>query len=354
MLKHLRGATKGRSLWRVSWKIRPDSRCKAGKGQVTCHCCSGEARKSGRFKTATRIVQRYRCKRCNQTFSDAGPLDGLRIEKAKAVQIIKLLAEGLGVRAVARFLDCDPHTVLNVLEVIGRKCDALHDRLARNIATGSIQIDELWARVGVSQRVLTRQRRWDEDLGDQYTFLCLTAREKFIVSYHTGKRNVGNTEKFVSDFSSRIAGRIQITSDAWPAYPASIRRHLLDRLDYAVMQKHFGSDHNNPGDPNVKYSPGGYSGATVEVRAGAPREDRIGTSYVERANLTVRHFNKRFSRLSLGYSKTIRNHRHAISIFVAAYNFCKVHSTLGCTPAVGIGLASETWTIDRLVDEATK
>jgi len=321
---------------------------------VTCHCCSGEATKFGRFQNANRIVQRYRCGRCNKTFSESQPLDGLRIDQAKVVQIVKLLTEGLGVRAIARFVGCDPHTVLNVLETIGQKCEALHDRLARNIQTGSIQIDELWSRVGISQRRLNNLKRWDEDLGDQYTFLCVTAREKFIVSHRTGKRNTGNTEKFVADFSKRITGRIQITSDGWRAYPAAIRQHLLERLDYAVMQKHFGSDHNNPGDPNQRYSPGGYTGATIEVQAGTPRADRIGTSFVERANLTVRHFNKRFSRLSLGYSKTIQNHRHAISIFVAAYNFCKVHSTLGCTPAVGLKLATETWTVERLIEEATK
>jgi hypothetical protein len=48
------------------------------------------------------------------------------------------------------------------------------------------------------------------------------------------------------------------------------------------------------------------------------------------------------------------NHKHAISLFIAAYNFCKVHSTLGCTPAVGLKLATETWTIEKLIEEATK
>jgi cyanate permease len=40
------------------------------------------------------------------------------------------------------------------------------------------------------------------------------------------------------------------------------------------------------------------------------------------------------------------------SIFVTAYNFCKVHGTLGCTPAVGLKLATETWTIEKLIEAA--
>ncbi len=47
------------------------------------------------------------------------------------------------------------------------------------------------------------------------------------------------------------------------------------------------------------------------------------------------------------------NHRYAIALFTAAYNFCKVHTTLGCTPAVGLKLATETWTIERLIEEIT-
>jgi hypothetical protein len=54
--------------------------------------------------------------------------------------------------------------------------------------------------------------------------------------------------------------------------------------------------------------------------------------------------------LGLGWSRKLENHKHAISLFIAAYNFCKVHSALGCTPAVGLKLASETWTIEKLIE----
>jgi len=40
-----------------------------------------------------------------KTFSEDQPLDDLRIEHAKAVQIIKLLCEGVSVRAAARLID---------------------------------------------------------------------------------------------------------------------------------------------------------------------------------------------------------------------------------------------------------
>ena len=280
----------------------------------TCHCCNGETKKSGSYRNKNRVVKRFCCVRCNKTFSESQPLDGLRLDNDKVVQIVKLLTEGLGVRATARIVECDAHTVLNVLETVGQKCEQLHDKLVRHLTVASLQIDELWARVGISQRRTTES---DLERGDQYTFLAVTAREKFIVSYHTGKRNLENTDTFIGDVAERIVGRVQITTDSFRPYPYIVRKHLLERLDFATMQKIYGADHNIGLGGNRRYSPSVCTGVKIRVRAGAPRADRINTSYVERTNLTVRHFTKRFARLGLGYSKKLCNHRYAISLFVA-------------------------------------
>jgi IS1 family transposase len=291
--------------------------------------------------------------RCGTTFSESQPLDGLTIEHGKVVQIVKLLCEGVGIRAAARLVDCDPHTVLKTLETIGQKCESLHERIVRHVNTGSLQLDEIWTRVGCSQKLANR-RGDDFERGDQYTFLAVSAREKFIVSYHTGKRDLENTDIFIEDIAKRIDGRIQITTDSFRPYLQIVRKHLLGRLDFATMQKLFAVPFDAKAEAARRYSPAQCTGIRVRIRAGTPRQDRISTSFVERANLSVRHFNKRFARLGLGYSRKLCNHRHAISLFVCAYNFCKVHSTLGCTPAVGLKLATETWTIERLIEEATK
>lgn len=256
----------------------------------------------------------------------------------------------MGVRACSRLADCHVETVLSVLETAGTKCAAFLDRTVRHLTVPSLQIDELWSRVYCSQKNTNPS---DPEHGDFYTFLAVDARTKLIVSHYTGKRDAESTEAFVKDFSDRIVGRLQVTSDAWRAYPALIRQYLLPRLDYAIMQKNFATPAAEV-EASRRYSPAPFVGITITTIAGLPRRDRIGTSFVERANLTVRHFNKRFARLGLGYSRKLGNHRHAVALFVAAYNFCKVHSTLGCTPAVGSKLASETWTIERLLEEATK
>lgn len=315
---------------------------------MTCICCNGETKRRGSFRNKNRIVQRYQCLRCGKSFSEKQPLDGLRTDHEKVVQIVKLLCEGMGVRAAARLTGCQHKTVLAVLNAVGGQCAALHDRLVHHVTTGSLQLDELWSRVGISQRRTTES---DVERGDQYTYLAITAREKFIVSFHTGKRDLDNTDIFVEDVAKRIVGRIQVTTDSFRPYLQIVRKHLLERLDFATMQKIYAAPVDAKSEAWRRYSPPQCTGVKIRVRAGAPRRDRISTSFVERANLSVRHFNKRFVRLGLGWSRKLENHRHAISLFIMTYNFCKVHSTLGCTPAVGLKLTDHAWTIEELVRE---
>ena len=296
------------------------------------------------------MVQRYQCLRCGKSFSDKQPLDGMRVDHEKVVQIVKLLCEGMGVRAAARLTGCQHKTVLAVLNAVGEKCAALHDRLVRNVQTGSLQIDELWSRVGISQRRTTEA---DVERGDQYTYLAITAREKFIVSYLTGKRNYQNTDTFVADAAKRIDGRIQVTSDSFRPYTAIVRKHLLDRLDFATLQKIYAIPFDAKSEAWRRYSPPQCTGVKIKVRAGAPRQDRISTSYIERANLSVRHFTKRFVRLGLGWSRKLQNHKHAVALFVMAHNFCKIHGTLGCTPAVGLKLTDHAWTVEELIEKCS-
>lgn len=296
-------------------------------------------------------MQRFRCLQCAKTFS-VNPLDGLRLEKSKLVQIVKLLSEGLGVRGTARVTDCDPHTVLNVLQTIGQKCEALHDRLVRNVQTEALQLDEIWTRVRCTQK-RANFKKYGDEFGDQYTYLGIAAKEKLIVSFHTGKRNVENTDAFVCDLSRRIDGHVQVTTDSYRPYQTIVRNHLGGRLDYATMQKLYALPHNARQEAVRRYSPSVCTGVRIRVQEGTPAREKINTSFIERSNLSVRHFNKRFARLTLGYSKTLENHRYAIALFVTAYNFCKVHSTLRSTPAVAAKVVAENWTIERLIEAVT-
>ena len=85
---------------------------------------------------------------------------------------------------------------------------------------------------------------------------------------------------------------------------------------------------------------------------GDPDFKRISTSHIERANLTVRMHLRRFTRLTNGFSKKLENLKAAVSLFMAWYNFVRVHQTLRVTPAMEAKLTDHVWTIRELLTAA--
>jgi hypothetical protein len=61
---------------------------------------------------------------------------------------------------------------------------------------------------------------------------------------------------------------------------------------------------------------------------------------------------RRFTRLTNGFSKKLESHVAAVGLFVAHFNLCRVHESLRITPAMAIGITDHIWTIGELVDAA--
>lgn len=312
-----------------------------------CPRCGSGVKKFGTFKNRNGLVQRYRCKYCGHTFNDIHAFQCIRLDDSKVAQIVHLLCEGVGIRACARLCQCDKNTVLNVLTTVGEKCEKLHDKLVRNLTVDSLQLDEIWSRVAIRQRRTIPQDRYR---GDFYTFLGIT-EAKLIAGHFTGKRDAISTDFFINDLRSRVIGRTQITTDAFGSYQPTIARYFNGDVDYAVMQKIYEA---TPGTVNVidpirRYSAPRCVGVEIKHISGEPDTDKICTSHIERCNLSVRHFTKRFCRLGLGWSRKLENHRAAVALFVVHYNFCKRHSTLGTSPAVRSKLTDHIWTPQELI-----
>ena len=87
-----------------------------------------------------------------------------------------------------------------------------------------------------------------------------------------------------------------------------------------------------------------------EVIVGDPIAKLVCTSYVERANLTMRLHCKRLARLTLSFSKKIENFKAAVALNLAYYNFVKTHKTIRCTPAMAAGVAGSHWTVEDLIN----
>jgi len=75
----------------------------------------------------------------------------------------------------------------------------------------------------------------------------------------------------------------------------------------------------------------------------------ICTSHVERNNVNIRMFVKRFTRLTLAFSKKPENLIAAAGLYVAYHNFCRVPRNLRVSPAMAAGVTDHEWELDELL-----
>ena len=138
---------------------------------------------------------------------------------------------------------------------------------------------------------------------------------------------------------------MQLTSDGHKPYLAAVEHSFGADIDYAMLIKIYG----DAGVPSGRYSPAPCMGAKKETVEGKPDAAHISTSYVERANLTLRMGSRRFIRLTNGFSKKAENHAHSVSIHMIHYNFVRIHQTLRCTPAMAAGVSAKLWELSDMV-----
>ena len=316
---------------------------------MQCHCCSGEAKKFGKFKNANRIVQRYFCVRCGKSFSETQPLDGLRVDFKQACQVVHLMCEGMGIRAIERFTGLHRDTVLSILESAGEKCARLSNEKIRNLKCNFVQVDEVHGFVFSKPQ---NTEYGDMEHGEQFTYLSMDKESKLIINSLVGKRRGENTLAFMEDLKSRMAGRFQLTTDAYVGYrqgQGAVRNVFGNDIDFATETKIFGKQ-DLPGVSRY-FNPLVVVGIKRKRRIGNSDLSQATTCHAERMNLSLRIFSRRFTRKTLGYSKKLENLRHAVAIFTTYFNFVRKHGTHGLTPAQAANLTDHAWTIEEMLAE---
>ena len=268
-----------------------------------------------------------------------------KLSTDKRTAILSCLVEGNSINSTARICGVSKLTVLRLLADVGSLCADLHDKMVRNVPSKRVQVDEIWSFVGCKQISKKRGKQGD---GDCWTWVCIDADHKLVVSYLVGLRHSGYALRFMQDVAKRLRDRVQLTSDGLDMYiNAVIRAFGWDGVDFGMLLKLFESPRSHAS--SVRYSPGKCTCVLKRVMNGMPDRDHMSTSFVERQNLTLRMQNRRFTRLTNAFSKRWVNHEHAIALHYFHYNFCRKHLSLGMTPAQSAGLTNRVWTIKDLV-----
>jgi IS1 family transposase/transposase-like protein len=312
---------------------------------MTCRRCNHTARKFGRY--GKRNIQRYRCITCKVTFSEYEPKLGTHYtDPETASKALAMMLEGMSVRAISRLTGLHKGTILSLMLTASQRAGAKADSLVRNVHVRYVQADEIWCFVGKKQR----QLRVDDspEMGDQWAFIAIDGPTKLIASCVIGKRTADTTHRFLSDLKSRIAdARFQLTTDGFHFYERGVEDTFGGTVDFAQLIKLYG-DYGQHDNAEARYSPPRITEVISKIRDGRPDPKHISTSYVERSNLSLRMHLRRFTRLTNAFSKKLDNLKAAVRLYVAFYNFCRVHQTLRVTPAMQAGLTDHVWSIAEL------
>lgn len=271
-----------------------------------------------------------------------------KLNVAKRSAILSALVEGNSIRSTVRITGAAKGTVLKLVVDAGKAFAKYQHETIRNLSgCRHIECDEIWAFCGMKQKNVPAEMQGTLGVGDVWTWTAMCSDTKLLISWLVGARDGEHACVFIEDLASRLAHRVQLTTDGLKVYLQAVEDGFGGDIDYAQLIKTFETDTGNTSD--IRYSPGKQNGARTEVISGSPRRNFVSTSYIERQNLTIRMRNRRFTRLTNGFSKKMENHDHAFAIFAMHYNFVRRHQTLRVTPAMAAGVSRKVWSIEDMV-----
>jgi len=274
-----------------------------------------------------------------------------RLPIAKRAQILGLMVEGMSIRAISRVTGASKNTIVKLLAEVGEACSKYQDETLRNLPCKRLQVDEIWSFVAMKERQVPAELKGTPGIGDTWTWTAIDADTKLIASWLVADRSPNAARIFIRDLQSRLANRVQLTTDGLKTYLGAVAQEMPE-ADYAMLVKLYGDSADANKSSGRRYSPAECIGTEKKVIAGKPDPAHISTSFAERQNLTMRMSMRRFTRLTNAFSKKVENHIHAISLYFMHYNFARIHQTLRVTPAMEAGVSDHVWSLEEIADLA--
>lgn len=266
-----------------------------------------------------------------------------RLSIQERARIVGMLIEGNSLRAVTRMANVSINTVTKLLVDVGSASADYQDKTLVNLKCKRIQCDEIWAFVYAKQKNIPEEKCGKFGYGDVWTWTAIDADTKLVPSFMVGNRDGHTARIFINDLASRLANRVQLTTDGHRAYLDAVETAFGAGIDYAMLNKIYASSQEE-----TRYSPAECIGCETKYIQGKPDPRYISTSYAERQNLTMRMGIRRFTRLTNAFSKKVENHAYQVALHFMHYNFARIHKSLRVTPAMEAGVSDHIWTLEEI------
>lgn len=269
-----------------------------------------------------------------------------QLTKEQRVAVIRCLVEGCSIRSTTRITKVSKNTIQKLTRELGEKVLEFQDGMFRNLNCERVQCDEIWNFCYAKEKNVPDKMKGLPGVGSMWTWTAMDAQTKLIFSWKLGARDAVTGGEFMRDVASRLAHRVQLTTDGLKVYLTAVEDAFGGDIDYAQLVKLYGEETS----PETQYSPGKCIGADRRPIVGEPDPSQISTSYAERQNLNIRMQNRRYTRLTNAFSKKAEMLAYSIAIMFVYHNFVRIHKTLRSTPAMKAGVTDHLWTLEEIVD----
>ena len=238
-----------------------------------------------------------------------------RLSRDKRKIILGLIVEGTILRAIERQFDVSLVTIEKLLMDAGAACRKYHtesDWVLEGIR--NFQCDEIHGYVYAKRKNADSANPLDH-AGDVWLWTALDHESRLIAAYHCDPRRDANAATAIfRDLKTRVTATPHIYTDMLDAYGIACRDV-------------FGHSH--------RLHQGKADGTT---------------SHVERHNLSIRTHNRRYTRRTIAFSKSLEHHRAMLDLWMLHYNHCRIHLTLKVSPAMAAGIDNTLRDLDWIVD----
>lgn len=336
--------------------------------------------------------RQFYCTACEGYFLETHgtPFHGKRVAPEKLVWAVGALAEGLGIRAVARVFEVAPNTVLAWLVEVAEHAAAFSQYFLHDVRVTQVQLDELFALLSavktgeVSEaEAITRLSR-----SPHWVWAAIDPVTKLLLTIEVGDRTLAMAQCVVHQVVQVLApGCVPLfLTDGFKEYTTALLTHYgqwmhpprqraqgpapkprwmpLPTLLYAQVVKTVRRQRLVGVRHRVVF------GTLVAIeQVLAAQGWQINTAFIERVNLTIRQHVAAVGRRVSTLCKGEDGLRQQLALYHVYYNFCLPHTSLRHpllqpepthgtgsakrwqprTPAMAAGLTDHVWTLREVL-----